>query len=59
MNKKIAITLGDFNGIGPEIAIKALNKLDLPSERIILIGAKPLLKGLNKEYQIEVTLRKR
>ena len=29
--KKIAITLGDPNGISPEITIKALNFLDLPN----------------------------
>lgn len=51
-NKKIAITLGDFNGIGPEIVVKALNKLDLPAEKFLIIGAKTLLKGLNKDYSI-------
>lgn len=37
-NKKIAITTGDVNGIGAEITIKALNKLNLPKENVILIS---------------------
>ena len=53
MNKKIAITAGDFNGIGPEVIIKALNKLDLPEDRVLLIGASCLFNGLNKDYEIE------
>lgn len=52
MNKKIAITCGDFNGIGPEIIVKALNKLDLPEQKVLLIGHKQLFKGLKRDYQI-------
>lgn len=40
---KIAITTGDPNGIGAEITIKALNKLDLPANSIVLISNKKLL----------------
>ncbi len=53
MSKKIAITAGDFNGIGPEVIIKALNKLDLPHDRVVLIGSKQLFNGLNKDYEIQ------
>lgn len=53
MNKKIAITAGDFNGIGSEIIIKALNKLNLPEEDVVLIGSKHLFRGLEKNYKIE------
>lgn len=53
MNKKIAITAGDFNGIGPEIIVKALNRLDLPEEDVVLIGSKHLFSGLEKNYKIE------
>lgn len=49
---KIAITIGDFNGIGPEIVIKALNALELDSSKIILIGASELLNGLKNKYEI-------
>ena len=51
MNKKIAITAGDFNGIGPEIIIKALNRLNIPENNVVLIGASSLFKGLNKYYE--------
>ena len=40
---KIAITTGDPNGIGAEITIKALNKLDLPANSIVLISNKKII----------------
>lgn len=43
IDKKIAITTGDVNGIGAEITIKALNKLDFPKENIILISNNEVL----------------
>lgn len=52
---KIAITTGDPNGIGAEITIKALNQLDLPEDKIILISNKKVLDfygNLNKNYEI-------
>lgn len=52
MSKKIAITAGDFNGIGPEVIIKALNKLDIEENRLLLIGAEPLFVGLKNKYEI-------
>ena len=55
MNKKIAITTGDPNGIGAEITIKALNKLDLPTDKILLVSNKKILNTygkLNKDYEI-------
>ncbi len=48
MSKKIAITTGDVNGIGAEITIKALNKLDFPSENIILISNSNVLSFYGK-----------
>lgn len=57
INKKIAITTGDVNGIGAEITIKALNNLNLPKENVVLIsnpsvldfyGGKPILE----KYQL-------
>lgn len=58
--KKIAITLGDPNGISPEITIKALNFLDLSKDNIILIANNNILDFykenfdlyLEKDYQI-------
>ena len=53
--KKIAITTGDPNGIGPEITIKALNKLKLPKENVILISNRKILNfygTLDINYEI-------
>lgn len=46
MNKytqKIAITLGDPNGIGAEIVIKALNSMDINPSEFVIVGNKGLL----------------
>lgn len=55
LNKKIAITTGDVNGIGAEITIKALNSLGLPKENVILISNEEVLKfyaDLKTNYEI-------
>ena len=54
-SNKIAITTGDINGIGTEVTIKALNSLDIDSEKIVLITNKKSLElypKLNKDYEI-------
>lgn len=58
--KKIAITLGDPNGISPEVTIKALNFLDLPKDKVVLVANKSILEyyeekfglSLEKDYEI-------
>jgi len=58
--KKIVLTYGDLNGIGPEILIKALNELDLPVEDVMIAGSKKVFDfyaqnynlRLNKSYEI-------
>jgi len=54
LNKKIAITTGDVNGIGAEITIKALNRLNVPKKNIVLISNREVLKfyGCNNDYEI-------
>lgn len=55
MRNKIAITTGDPNGIGAEITIKALNKLNFPDYKIVLITNKKILDfygKLDKDYEI-------
>lgn len=55
MNNKIAITTGDPNGIGAEITIKALNILNIPKDKIVLISNKKILDfygKLNHNYEI-------
>lgn len=52
---KIAITTGDPNGIGAEITIKALNKLNLPDYKVVLITNKKILDfygKLENDYEI-------
>ena len=54
-NNKIAVTTGDINGIGSEIVIKALNELDLDSDRVVIITNKKsfgLYPELEREYEI-------
>ena len=43
-NKKIAITTGDVNGIGAEITLKALMRLDIPPENVVLVSNSELIK---------------
>lgn len=52
--KKIAITLGDPNGISPEITIKALNFLDLPKEKVVLIANKNILDFYEENYELSL-----
>ena len=52
---KIAITTGDPNGIGAEITIKALNKLNLPEDKIVIVSNRKILDyygKLDKNYEI-------
>ena len=55
MNKIAIITTGDPNGIGAEITIKALNYLDLPQDKIVLVSNRRVLDfygQLNNNYEI-------
>ena len=45
---KIAITTGDPNGIGAEITIKALNKLKIDSDKVVIISNKEVLDYYGK-----------
>ncbi|MBR1425356.1 4-hydroxythreonine-4-phosphate dehydrogenase PdxA [bacterium] len=52
---KIAITTGDPNGIGAEITIKSLRKLNLPSDKFVLISNRKILEYYGdklNEYEI-------
>jgi 4-hydroxythreonine-4-phosphate dehydrogenase len=43
---RLAVTIGDINGIGPEVALKALYRLRrLPGVAFTLIGSAPLLRA--------------
>ena len=44
MSKKIAITLGDPAGIGPEVVLKAVNSLlDTPNSELVLVGSEHII----------------
>lgn len=47
-NKKIAILTGDVNGIGAEITIKALNRLALPKDSLVLVSNREVLNFYGK-----------
>lgn len=52
---KIAITTGDFNGIGAEITIKALNSLDISNDEFVIISNNQIIDfygKLNKPCEI-------
>ncbi len=49
---KIAITFGDPNGISPEITIKALNFLDLPSDKVVLITNHNILDFYKENFDL-------
>ena len=53
-NNKIAITTGDIGGIGAEITVKALNKLNLDPEKFVIITNEKHFKTykLDKSYEI-------
>ena len=51
-NDKIAITTGDINGIGVEITQKALNALNLPKNKIVIITNKSTFPKLKTDYEI-------
>ena len=52
--KKIAITMGDPNGISPEITIKALNFLDLPKEKVVILTNKHIFNYYKEKHNLEL-----
>lgn len=52
--KKIAITLGDPNSIAPEVIIKALNKLNLTKDKVILIANENIFDFYEKELNLKL-----
>ncbi len=52
--KKIAVTFGDPNGISPEITIKALNFLDLPKDKVILVTNLNILNYYKEKFNLSL-----
>ncbi len=59
MSKKIAVTMGDPSGIGPEVVVKALDKIKF-NDNLILIGNIAVIKqtekltGINLSKKIQI-----
>lgn len=57
MSKRIALTLGDPAGIGPEIIVKAVKELSLSQrQRIVVIGSVNVLKKIKGFSSIKKTI---
>lgn len=54
MNKKIAITIGDCNSIGAEIAVKAINSGCVDNNKIIFFANYDVLKAYNLKIEKDV-----
>ena len=52
--KKLVLTYGDLNGIGVEVLVKALNKLDLPAEDLVIAGNKKVFDFYEKTYGLSL-----
>lgn len=53
INKKIAITTGDVNGIGAEVTMKALQRLDLSPENVVIISNQNVLNFYNDKFTVD------
>lgn len=51
---KAGITFGDFNGISPEISVKALNILDLPEQNIVLFTSEVILDYYERNFGLKL-----
>ncbi|MBO6652357.1 MAG: 4-hydroxythreonine-4-phosphate dehydrogenase PdxA, partial [Balneola sp.] len=52
------ITIGDINGIGPEIALKAISEIDLSASIAILISPANVIDFYNSELRLNKSLNK-
>lgn len=57
ISKKIAITMGDPSGIGPEIIIKALNSKEISQENIILLGNKKVFQEFGERHKLRTDFK--
>lgn len=59
MIPRIAVTIGDFNGIGPEVALKAVSRRSLVRNcKLILVGPFDVYQYYRKKYRINVSIEK-
>lgn len=55
MNYRIAISSGDFNGIGPEVILKALSELDLNAVTPVILGTSTVFDEYIDRLNLEVS----
>lgn len=55
--KPVGITMGDANGVGPEIVLNAFKKNELPSD-VLVIGDYSILDYCNRFLKLEVPLKR-
>lgn len=58
MKNMLAVTMGDANGVGPEIALNAFKKGELSSESYALVGDYSVLEYCNEKLGLDVPLHK-
>lgn len=58
IDNMLAITMGDGNGVGPEIALNAFKKGELSSESYALVGDYSVLESCNRILDLNVPLHK-
>lgn len=56
MKPSIAISIGDFNGIGPEIILKALTHVDLTTSTPLILAPREILDFYAKKLSLKVEL---
>ncbi len=57
MNPIIAISLGDVNGIGPEVVLKALKKINLDQTIPVIIGSYSVLSTYLRMLEINLPIK--
>lgn len=57
MKPTIAISMGDPNGIGPEVTLKSLKDLDLENSIPIWIGSKPVFEYYSHLFDIHLPVK--
>ena len=57
MKPIIAISMGDYNGIGPEIILKALNKTDLTQSIPVIIGNYSVINAYSRMLNLNLVLK--
>lgn len=58
MKSIIAISMGDFNGIGPEVVLKFLSQTDLSQTAPLILGANSVFEFYQDKYETNLDIRR-